>query len=126
VLLGPQIDQELGQPATQREQPVNASMAGGADCDQQIGGVHAWPAVVHVKKTCLHPRPAPSTTLISDQDGFAVSIKARSGVGASAVAARAQAGDGRNALPAITKQAPLARGQVSSIPRDESAGGGKR
>lgn len=104
MLLRPELDQSIRQPASQRQQPVNAGVAGCAKHDEARGIMQTRLPVMHMQASGSLPCPAgTAAAAVSLQNGLAVSIEAGSGIGSGAVAPEAEPGDGRAGLPAVTE-----------------------
>ena len=110
MLLGPQLNQRLRQPAAVGEEAMDAGVAGGAEGDELVGGMDPGSPVVHMDPPRFKEASLPAgaaAAFVACEDGFAVAGEVGAGVSAGAVAAGAEAGHGGSSLPALAEQLAL-------------------
>lgn len=107
MLLDPQQNESFRNPDPQGGQAVEASVAGGAEGDQEIALVDAGLPMMHMEAM---PCPAGlAGTAVAIQNVVAEAGEALAGVGGGAVAGAAEAGHKGEITAAGAEQGPLAR-----------------
>jgi hypothetical protein len=90
MLLGPQLEEELGQPAPRNgRQPVNPGMTARTERHQQMGSVFAGATMVDMRPW-RRGTADPAALLIAAENGFSAAAKTGPGAGAGAIAWTAQ------------------------------------
>ena len=117
MLLGPEDGEQFGDPRVDGSQPMQASVARGADSDQDFRVADAGMPMVHVQ--VLVPRPTRLTPkFISIEDRLPVAAEIISRVPAHPITLRAEPGDCGGSFATGAEQQLLPKTRTYSSPQD--------